>query len=125
MFEQTFVDEIGKTNKSWTVVVSFIAQCLMIGIFILVPLIYTDTLPRTQLTSFLVAPPPPGMFYSQIDPSAIQAAIWQVDTVSGRFYIRADISRALASGSGVYTFVLVANLEGQPRALTNFSLFVK
>jgi protein TonB len=25
----------------------------------LIPLIYTDTLPRTQLTSFLVAPPPP------------------------------------------------------------------
>jgi uncharacterized protein YkwD len=75
--------------------------------------------------NFLVAPPPPGMFYSQIDPSAIQASAWQVDPVSGRFYIQADISRALASGSGVYTFVLVANLEGQPRALTNFSLFVK
>ena len=59
MFEQTFVDDIGKTNRGWTVIVSFISQCLMIGIFILVPLIYTDTLPRTQWTSFLVAPPPP------------------------------------------------------------------
>jgi len=59
MFEQTFVDEMGKTNKGWTVVVSFIGQCLMIGVAILLPLIYTDSLPRTQLTSFLVAPPPP------------------------------------------------------------------
>ncbi len=42
-----------------TVFVSFILQLLLIGIAILVPLIYTDTLPRTQLTSFLVAPPPP------------------------------------------------------------------
>jgi protein TonB len=59
MFEQTFVDDMGKTNKGWTVVVSFIAQCLLIGVAILIPLIYTDSLPRTQLTSFLVAPPPP------------------------------------------------------------------
>jgi protein TonB len=59
MFEQTFVDDIGKTNRGWTVIVSFVAQCLMIGIFVLVPLIYTETLPRTQLTGFLVAPPPP------------------------------------------------------------------
>jgi protein TonB len=59
MFEQTFVEDLGKTNKSWTVIVSFIGQCLLIGVAILIPLIYTDTLPRTQLTSFLVAPPPP------------------------------------------------------------------
>jgi len=59
MFEQTFVDSGGRTTKSWTIVVSFIGQCLMIGVAILIPLIYTDSLPRTQLTSFLVAPPPP------------------------------------------------------------------
>ena len=59
MFEQTFVEGRGQTTKSWTIVVSFIGQCLMIGVAILIPLIYTDSLPRTQLTSFLVAPPPP------------------------------------------------------------------
>ena len=59
MFEQTFVDGTGKTKTPFTVMVSFLLQCLLIGIAILIPLIYTDTLPRTQLTSFLVAPPPP------------------------------------------------------------------
>jgi protein TonB len=59
MFEQTFVDGVGKTNKGWTVILSFIFQCMLIGILILIPLIYTDTLPKAQLTSFLVAPPPP------------------------------------------------------------------
>ncbi|MEN6608346.1 MAG: energy transducer TonB, partial [Bryobacteraceae bacterium] len=58
MFEQTFVEGV-KTRKPFTVFVSFILQLLLIGIAILIPLIYTDTLPRTQLTSFLVAPPPP------------------------------------------------------------------
>jgi protein TonB len=57
MFEQTFVE--GKTNKGWSVIVSFMLQCLFIGILILIPLIYTDTLPKATLTSFLVAPPPP------------------------------------------------------------------
>jgi protein TonB len=59
MFEQTFVDGTVKTRKPWTVMLSFVGQCALIGVAILIPLIYTDTLPRAQLTSFLVAPPPP------------------------------------------------------------------
>jgi len=59
MFEQTFVDGVGKTNKTWTVLVSFVGQMLLLGIAILIPMIYFDALPRTQLTGFLVAPPPP------------------------------------------------------------------
>jgi len=59
MFEQTFVEGTGKTSRPWTVALSFLLQMVMILIAILIPLIYTDTLPRTTLTSFLVAPPPP------------------------------------------------------------------
>jgi len=59
MFEQTFVEGTGRTRTPLTVFLSFLLQCLLIGLAILVPLIYTDTLPRTELTSFLVAPPPP------------------------------------------------------------------
>src|SRR5438128_12597810 len=59
MFEQTFVDGVGKTNRTWTVMVSFISQMLLIGVAILIPMIYFDALPKGQLTSFLVAPPPP------------------------------------------------------------------
>jgi len=59
MFEQTFVDGVGKTNKSWTVVVSFIGQIVLVGVAILIPLIYTESIPALSLSSFLVAPPPP------------------------------------------------------------------
>lgn len=59
MFEQTFIEGTGKTKKTWTVLVSFVGQILLVLVAILIPLIYTDTLPRTTLTSFLVAPPPP------------------------------------------------------------------
>jgi protein TonB len=57
MFEQTFVD--GKTKKGWTVLVAFAVQTVLMIVAIILPMIYFDVLPKTQLTSFLVAPPPP------------------------------------------------------------------
>jgi len=59
MFEQTFVEGTGKTNKSWTVLVSFAGQIILIVVAVILPLIYTEVLPATTLQSFLVAPPPP------------------------------------------------------------------
>src|SRR3979490_2472016 len=48
-----------KTNKPWTVVVSMIAQTIFLAILILIPLIYTEALPKTMMATLLVAPPPP------------------------------------------------------------------
>src|SRR5579862_4054809 len=47
------------TNKRWSVWVSMIVQAGIVGIFILIPLIYTEALPKQLLTTFLVAPAPP------------------------------------------------------------------
>ncbi len=62
MFEQSLLDmqQMGKTKKPLTMVISFVVQCLLIGILILIPLIYTEALPKQQLLGFImVAPPPP------------------------------------------------------------------
>jgi len=61
MFEDSLLESAGrlKTRRSWTTVLSFLFQCALVGILILVPLIYTEALPRQQLMTFLVAPPPP------------------------------------------------------------------
>ena len=61
MFEQSLIELATKgTKKSpWTIVISFIFQSLLVGIMILIPLIYTEALPKQQLLTFLVAPPPP------------------------------------------------------------------
>jgi protein TonB len=48
-----------KTHKSWTVVVSTVIQAVLLGILILIPLIYTEALPKGMLTTFIVPPPPP------------------------------------------------------------------
>lgn len=59
MFEQTFVEGANTTRKASSVFVSFLIQCSLVTVAILIPLIYTESLPKTQLTAFLVAPPPP------------------------------------------------------------------
>ena len=59
MFEQTFVDGVGKTHKSWTVGLSFALEFAVIGVMVLVPLIWTDALPKASLVNMLTAPAPP------------------------------------------------------------------
>jgi len=61
MFEDSLIESSGriKTKRGWTTLLSVTIQCFLIGILVLVPLIYTEALPKQQLVSFLVAPPPP------------------------------------------------------------------
>ena len=48
-----------KTNKPWTVALSAMVQVCILIVFVLIPLIYTEALPKQLLTTFLVAPAPP------------------------------------------------------------------
>lgn len=48
-----------KTNKRWTVAISAVVESLLLGILILVPLIYTEALPKTMLSAVLLAPAAP------------------------------------------------------------------
>src|SRR5271166_893480 len=57
LLESTVVKK--KTNKSWTVMISAIVQTTILGILILIPLIYTEALPKAMLSTLLIAPPPP------------------------------------------------------------------
>jgi periplasmic protein TonB len=60
MFEELVVSTAGKrTNKPWTVAVSMGLQVLFLAVLILIPLIYTEALPKTLMSSILLAPPPP------------------------------------------------------------------
>jgi periplasmic protein TonB len=61
MFEEMVVSTSTnqKTNKPWTVALSMIFQVLFLAILILIPLIYTEALPKTLMSSILLAPPPP------------------------------------------------------------------
>jgi protein TonB len=61
MFEDSLMESGGrlKGKRGATTVISFVLQILLIGVLVLLPLIFTEALPRQQLMTFLVAPPPP------------------------------------------------------------------
>jgi periplasmic protein TonB len=61
MFEDSLLEYGGrlKTRKPVTVFISFVVQIVIVGILVLIPLIYTEVLPRRQMMTFLMAPPPP------------------------------------------------------------------
>ena len=53
--------EFGQQNKrhAFATTTSFILNCMAIGLMLIMPLVFTETLPKGQLLTFLVAPPPP------------------------------------------------------------------
>ena len=61
MFEDSLIESGGKlkTKRGWTSIVSFLLQFMIIGVMVLIPLIFTEALPKTVTLGFLVAPPPP------------------------------------------------------------------
>ena len=61
MFEDSLLESGGRlrTKRGMTTTVSFVLQILLVGVLVLIPLLYTEALPKQQLMTFLVAPPPP------------------------------------------------------------------
>jgi len=60
MFSDSLL-EFGGTRKrrAFATTTSFIFNCVAIGVMLLMPLVFTENLPKAQLLTFLVAPPPP------------------------------------------------------------------
>jgi len=61
MFEDSLIESGGrlKTKRGLTTTISFLFEALLLGVMILIPLLFTDALPKTQLLTLIVAPPPP------------------------------------------------------------------
>ena len=61
MFEDRLIESGGKlkTKRGATTLISFLFQVALIGVLVILPLVFTEALPKQQLMTFLVAPPPP------------------------------------------------------------------
>ena len=57
MVESTIVRK--KTKKPLTVLFSALFEVAFVAILLLIPLIYTEALPKTMMATLLIAPPPP------------------------------------------------------------------
>jgi periplasmic protein TonB len=60
MFSDSLL-EFGQQRKrrAFATTTAFIFNCLAVGVMLIMPLLFTENLPRAQLLTFLVAPPPP------------------------------------------------------------------
>src|SRR5713226_9301922 len=86
MFEDSLIESGGrlKTKRGATTAVSFIFQVILIGLLVLVPLIFTEALPKQQLMTFLVAPPPPPPPPPPAAPTPKVVKVVQTDIVNGQ-----------------------------------------
>ena len=61
LFSGSLLDSTSRERRrrSLATTISFVFQCLVVGMLLVVPLMFTEALPTQQLLTFLVAPPPP------------------------------------------------------------------
>jgi len=60
MFSDSVLDFAPQRKKKFlATTTSFILNCLALGVLLVVPLVFTEQLPKAQLLTFLIAPPPP------------------------------------------------------------------
>jgi protein TonB len=61
LFSDSLLDtsEGERKRRSAATTISFIVECVILGVLLIVPLMFTDVLPAQQFLTFLVAPPPP------------------------------------------------------------------
>ncbi|MGA9042699.1 MAG: energy transducer TonB [Terriglobales bacterium] len=61
MFEDSLIESGNKlkTKRGLTTSLTFVLEIILVGILVLIPLLFTEALPKAQLLTGLVAPPPP------------------------------------------------------------------
>lgn len=61
MFEDSLIESGGRlsTKRGRMTFISFILEAVIVGIMILIPLMFTEALPKAMTMTFLAAPPPP------------------------------------------------------------------
>lgn len=79
MFEDSLIESGGKlrTTRGKTTTFSFVLEAIIVGVLVLIPLLFTEALPKAQLMMALVAPPPPP---PPPPPPAVVHVVKQVQT---------------------------------------------
>ena len=72
----------------------------------------------------ILPPLPPGLYYIDLLPTDVIATTWDTNP-DGLFTIKADISKMLELGEGVYTVVVWVETDGEFVAISNYSIFIQ
>ncbi len=69
-----------RKRRSFATTISFAFQCVLLGVMVIVPLMFTEALPAQQLLTFLIAPPPPPP--PPPPPAAVVKVVRQTDVMN-------------------------------------------
>jgi len=85
MFEDSLIESGGKlkTKRGRTSAVAFMIEFMIIGVMVLLPLIFTEALPKGQMMFLLVAPPPPPPPPPPAAAAVQHVKVIQTDIVNG------------------------------------------
>ncbi len=85
MFEDSLIESGGKlkTKRGRTSMVAFVIEFMIIGVMVLVPLIFTEALPKGTTMFMLVAPPPPPPPPPPAAAAVQHVKVIQTDIVNG------------------------------------------
>lgn len=74
MFEDSLVESAGRirTRSKWYAIGSFALEAALLAVFLLIPCLYPDLLPREALSTPLIAPPPPAVVAPTPQPAAVR-----------------------------------------------------
>ncbi len=80
LFEDSLLEDSSgqRKRRTWATFVAVVLQCSLVGVLILVPLWFTDVLPKQQLLAFLEAPPPPPPPPPAAAPAAVPVKVVKV-----------------------------------------------
>jgi protein TonB len=87
MFEDSLLESGGrlKDKRGRYTGVAFLIEAALLGVALLIPLYYTDTLPAAQLMTYLVAPPPPPPPPPPPSAAPVRAAkVVETDVINGQ-----------------------------------------
>ena len=111
LFEDSLLEASSGQGKrrTWATIFSIILQCFLVGVLILVPLWFTDVLPKQQLLTLLEAPPPPPPPPPTASASAVKVRKVASDIMNGQ----------LRTPSRIPTKVqMIKEAEAPPMAVT-------
>ncbi len=112
MFEDSLLEsghKIKTKQGRWTSF-TFVVEAILVGFVILIPYIFTEALPKSQLATFLIAPPPPP---PPPPPPAAPVKVVKVQTevVSGQLRTPTKIPEKIGSSVAAVPKVAVSRMR--------------
>jgi periplasmic protein TonB len=86
LFQDVLLESSGgqRQRRTWATLLSFLLEAVLLSVLVLIPLWFTDVLPKQQLLTFLETPPPPPPPPAAPAPTAARVVKVSSDIANGQ-----------------------------------------